>query len=110
TYQVPIRNAAGTGRNLSGVPLASVRNGAMHIFGTPVPSGIGNGHRARFEWLGPDEDGNAAECGPRQVDQDAFDDGLLVPGNVLYNGAVNRVKVLVSHTNQAGRYVNGAFP
>src|SRR6185503_14259840 len=52
-YQVKVRTAAGMGRNLSGVPLARSRNGALALFGTQVPSGIGNGHRARFEWLGP---------------------------------------------------------
>jgi hypothetical protein len=111
-YQVKIRNAAGTGRNLSGVPLASVRNGPFHLLGTPQPSGLGGPAPARFsrfEWLGPNEDGNAAECGPRQVNQDLFDDGMIVPGGSLDIGTTTRVRVLVSTNDRepAGRYNPG---
>lgn len=104
TYQVKIRNAAGTGRTLSGVALSSVRTGAVALFGVNSPDAAGRAF-SRYEWLGADEDGSALECEPRQNNQDQFDDGVTIP-NPLKGGLTNRITVRVSFNDPGGRYVN----
>lgn len=103
-YQTGVRNAAGTGRTLSGMVLASPRTGAMVLLAHPSDYAVGGGQVARFEWLGADEDGAATECEPLQNDRDQFDDGMIIP-NPLARGVVNRIRALVNYNDPGGRYI-----
>ncbi len=75
-------------------------DGAQHTFGW---------HRGptasfRYEWLGPDEDGNAAECEAMVVDQDPSDDGVRWGPRIATRGFPLLIEVAVSAAGPASRH------
>lgn len=73
--------------------------GADHLFGY-FPD-------FQYEWLGDAVDDHPAECTPRLVDIDLFDDGVTLP--VMFTAGVpSPVTVQVSTSGLAGRYGAGA--
>lgn len=96
-YQSVVRTATNL-RTLSGVQCVVPAAGPVHLYGH-APD--------RYEWLGPDEDGNAAEIDSRQIDADLLDDGVAIPFP-MYRGIPNYVYVTITWSNPA-RY-NAADP
>ncbi|MGH7726713.1 MAG: FlgD immunoglobulin-like domain containing protein [Candidatus Eiseniibacteriota bacterium] len=97
----------GSGRTLNGVRLRARAPGAEHIFGIKERQ---PGRNYTYEWLGrPGGTDNVnSECESRQVDRDAFDDGVtLVPNPPIWGKPlfiINWVRYANDHTGMGHDY------
>ena len=89
---------------LNDVPIYAPRVGAEHKFGWGVAPPLAPPAPFEFEWLGSLMDNAPDECEAKQVDNDLFDDGVIIWGDLVPGGWL-MTTVTISTSGQPGRYV-----
>ncbi len=93
---------------LNGIYLTEPNDGAEHKYGIPGIPIPGASTQTpppyQFEWLGANIDNAPDECEAKQVDNDLFDDGVIIWGDLVPGGWL-MTTVTISTSGQPGRYV-----